>query len=406
MICPKCGFSQLDDVYCANCGINIEKFLQKNKKKRYAESILILMVCAGILVAAYRLHQNRSDRSKNLKTPAAALMPEAPREKARPQKHPTGRKGPRPRPRTAKAPAPSASPAPVQARQLSPSAGPPGRKATPEERASADAPNPSPGDRDRGDEESEPTAGQWFKKGLALDDDSDAEIQCYRKALDKNPEMAPALYRLGAIYFRRAEYDLADRAFAAFLRHATEEERRRYDIYVYYSLAEVEDLSQQKVQGDEERPGGGNASVGESGTQSEEGRGPPEEEAKAVVRFTNLRGQVVVPVLLNGRISTSMLLDTGAGITVISPALARALGLRAEGSRTVALKTLARDIRAPVVILEALKVGGILKQDHPVAVSELSMMDDTLGGILGMDFLGDMQIHIDTTHREVRLLPR
>lgn len=404
MICPKCGFSQLDDVYCANCGINIEKFLQKNKKKRYAESILILMVCAGILVAAYRLHQNRSDRSKNLKAPAAALMPEAPREKARPQKHPTGRKGPRPRPRTAKAPAPSASPAPVQARQLSPSAGPPGPKATPEERASADAPNPSPGDRDRGDEESEPTAGQWFKKGLALDDDSDAEIQCYRKALDKNPEMAPALYRLGAIYFRRAEYDLADRAFAAFLRHATEEERRRYDIYVYYSLAEVEDLSQEKQGGEEsggEEPGRPGEAEAQEGAEK-----TPAEEAKSVVPFRNMGRHVVVPALLNGRVSAAMMLDTGAGISVISPDLARALALPVEGARSVALKTLARDLSAPVVTLEALKVGDIRRQALSVAVADLRVVDKTLGGILGMDFLEGVEIRIDQTRKEVVLFPR
>ena len=35
MICPKCGFNQPDDIYCALCGVDIERYAGKKKKRRY-----------------------------------------------------------------------------------------------------------------------------------------------------------------------------------------------------------------------------------------------------------------------------------------------------------------------------------------------------------------------------------
>ena len=96
---------------------------------------------------------------------------------------------------------------------------------------------------DKKKESEQLSAKQWFEKGYELDDDSEAEIECYLKAKELDPKFAPASFRLAAIYFRQANYELADREFASFLKNATDEDRQNYDIYVFYSSADVERLS-------------------------------------------------------------------------------------------------------------------------------------------------------------------
>jgi tetratricopeptide (TPR) repeat protein len=65
------------------------------------------------------------------------------------------------------------------------------------------------------------TPAEWFERGRALDDESEAEVEYYEKAIELDPEFVPALYRLGAIYYRRANYELADQQFAKFLKPTT-----------------------------------------------------------------------------------------------------------------------------------------------------------------------------------------
>ena len=40
-VCPKCGFSQPDDYYCASCGVNIEKYVKKKRKKLLRIAVVI-----------------------------------------------------------------------------------------------------------------------------------------------------------------------------------------------------------------------------------------------------------------------------------------------------------------------------------------------------------------------------
>ncbi|MGD8383471.1 MAG: hypothetical protein PVJ11_15115, partial [Syntrophobacterales bacterium] len=52
MICPKCNFSQPDDYYCAQCGVNVEKYLQKQKKKRLNRGLIITVLAIAALSLA------------------------------------------------------------------------------------------------------------------------------------------------------------------------------------------------------------------------------------------------------------------------------------------------------------------------------------------------------------------
>jgi predicted aspartyl protease len=253
--------------------------------------------------------------------------------------------------------------------------------------------------------ERELTATEWYERGISLDDESDAEINSYLKALELDPKFAAAYYRLGAIYFRRAEYDPADEAFSQFLEFATEEDRQAHDIYVYYSPAEVETLFQVGEKGEtlaeteERRPVD---RLNDSEIKGLEAT----QELKTVVTFSSQRGYISVPVLLNEQLQAHLLLDTGAGITLISKALARRLGLRSSSHHSVRLKTVAKDIRVPLARLEDIRFGHINKQDFPVAISDLNLGADQFDGILGMDFLRGYDIHIDHKHHRITLIPR
>jgi predicted aspartyl protease len=251
------------------------------------------------------------------------------------------------------------------------------------------------------------TAKQWFEKGTALDDDSEAEMEFYQKAMELDPEFAPAHYRLGAIYYRQASYELADEQFAKFLKYASEPDREAYDIYVYYSLGDVERLSAERTEGQDlaeevEKETPEEAEEETEGEAVEE----PGEEVNTIVRFSSIDGHVVVPVVLNGLLQARVLVDTGAGITVISRDLAHNLRLEGEPGDSVTLKTMAMDIQAQLARLDSIQVGGLSRRNFPVAITDLPFGEKgKFDGILGMDFMNNYKIQIDNENKRIVFTP-
>ncbi|MBW2567712.1 MAG: clan AA aspartic protease [Deltaproteobacteria bacterium] len=162
------------------------------------------------------------------------------------------------------------------------------------------------------------------------------------------------------------------------LKYASEEDREAYDIYVYYSPYDVERLSGEQVAGkgpaegveeetsaeaeeqEEETTAEGEEAEGEEteGTEeetpsedeeetdesvSEEGE-ETSEEVLTIVKFLPVDGHVVVPVIFNGFLEARVLVDTGAGITVLSRELAQRLQLEEDPGHGITLKTMALDI--------------------------------------------------------------
>jgi clan AA aspartic protease (TIGR02281 family) len=297
------------------------------------------------------------------------------------------------------------------------------------------------------------TPAEWFERGRALDDESEAEIEYYKKAIELDPKFAPAYYRLGAIYHRQANYELADEQFSQFLKYASESDKQAYNIFVYYSPSDVERLSgekeaeqapaaeetekpseaeealketpseteeaeeetsreaeeQEEVQleteeGQEETPSEGTEETGEtvSGEVGEE----TSEEALAIVRFFPTDGHVVVPVVLNGFIEARMLVDTGAGITVLSRELAQKLHLEEEPGHGITLKTMAMDIKARSARLDSIQVGDLTEKNLRVAIADLHHGEKrTFDAVLGMDFMSKYRIHIDNDNGRMVFSP-
>ena len=378
MICPKCEFSQPDDIYCANCGVNVENYLRKKKKTRYKGGITIALLCIVALAAAkFFFIGNEAEKSEISKKDESTqrLQTTPPIDSPRP-----------PRSRSQ----------PVRQRGTT-------AKSSLDEPKQQVAPQSEPGGKTL-------SAREWFKKGLSLDDDSDAEIESYQKALELNPEFAPAYYRLGAIYFRQAEYDLAAENFAKFTLYASDPEKQAYNVELYFSQEDLEILREameEPAPVEEEQEVAAEPEGAETVETVEEVSTETSEEVESIVRFSSTNGHMVVPVLLNGSRNADLLFDTGAGITVLSRDLAQSLGLAPEAGRSIKLKTVAAEVQAQIATLDSITVGDFSRADLSVAVVDLNLDGKRrFEGILGMDFLSNYTIRIDNQTSKIFLSPR
>lgn len=109
--------------------------------------------------------------------------------------------------------------------------------------------------------------------------------------------------------------------------------------------------------------------------------------------------KVIVPVTISFRSETvqaRLLLDTGAGITTISPNLAARLGIRPEHTRRSYGRVADGSfITAYNTVVDYLQVGPKVK--HSLEVAVLPMNGPSMGfdGLLGMNFLSDFRYHIN-----------
>ena len=387
MICPKCSFSQPDDIYCANCGVNVEKYLQKQKKGRFKIwTVVAFLAVAALAIAKFTGREHSPAEIRPEKKPATKAATRTTESPVSLEKEP--RSGIHEPDNIAKRIAPGRQTAPTP---------------------SIEQPTPKPGPQSES-KEGNLTARELFEKGVALDDDSDREIEFYKKAIEVGPNFAPAYFRLGAIYFRQADYDLSAENFVHFLQYASDEDKRAYNVELYFS---EEDLEAFREAMEENAPKPESQEVAaqpaeeqavetgeESGTASSQG-------GESIIRFSATSGHMTVPAILNGSNNSTMLFDTGAGITVLSRELAQNLGLKMEPGNSIKLRTVAANVRAQMATLDSITVGDFTKTDFPVAVVDLgSENNQRFDGILGMDFLSTYTIRIDNQTSNIFLSPK
>ena len=394
MICPKCNFSQPDDYYCAQCGVNVEKYIQKQRKKRFNLGLIITVLSIAALSIALFMSIQEDSKESDISKDTSSETTVAQRSPS-PDKQPE---------QTVASRALRSSELARKRSGNQPARTPETTARLPLEDAAKRTASPSE------PKESTLTSKDWFDRGLRLDDDSDSEIEYYQKAIELDSKFAPAYYRLGAIYFRQAEYDLAAENFSSFLLYASDTEKQTYNVELYFSPEDLEALraaTEEPVPEEGEQEVAAEPTEVESAETAEEVSTETTEEVEAIVRFSTSNGHMVVPVLLNESRNSSLLFDTGASITVLSTDLARSLGLRSAAGRTIRLKTVAADVQAKVARLDSITVGGLSRSDFPVAVVDLDIdKSGRFDGILGMDFLGNYTIRIDNQARRIFLTPR
>ena len=108
-------------------------------------------------------------------------------------------------------------------------------------------------------------------------------------------------------------------------------------------------------------------------------------------------GQVaIIQATLNNKRSAKFVVDTGASYTLISSALARELSIDVgQNPKTLPFQTANGLIQAPVTNLESIAVGGLEIRNLPAAVHD-AVPDPEVAGLLGLNFLSNFRMDIDT----------
>ena len=121
----------------------------------------------------------------------------------------------------------------------------------------------------------------------------------------------------------------------------------------------------------------------------------------APVRFRSLpHSHIGISAKLNGSGPFELMVDTGAQITVVEPALAEELKLKAIGSLNVV--TVASNVEVPLVSAAVVEVGPVSALGLQMAVEDLGPIQaeySILRGILGNNFLGRFDLLIDNSHK-------
>jgi clan AA aspartic protease (TIGR02281 family) len=130
---------------------------------------------------------------------------------------------------------------------------------------------------------------------------------------------------------------------------------------------------------------------------------PPSGEVVSV-GLRPFRGVWLAEVVINDGRSAGFVVDTGATLCVLSPALAEAVGIRPErDARTIELQTLNRRASGRLVSIPALRVGAA------EATGVLAVILDVgsgLDGILGNSFLAQFAVALDAERGVLHLRPR
>lgn len=122
------------------------------------------------------------------------------------------------------------------------------------------------------------------------------------------------------------------------------------------------------------------------------------------ISFKGSGSNILVKVLLNRRVQATMLVDTGAEITIISEAVARRLGIDADKIKQDVNLVVAdgSKLAAKLTTLEAIKFGSLEGKNVTVAIVE-GVSDPQIDGFLGMSFLKNFAFSIDARSKKLIL---
>ena len=125
----------------------------------------------------------------------------------------------------------------------------------------------------------------------------------------------------------------------------------------------------------------------------------------AEVSLQALGNQFLVDAVLNNAQNAVLLLDTGASLSIISPELLRMLGTPYQSTgRTAWFSTAGGRIKAPIITLDSLALGGVVVENIEVGV--IGEFDNNpFDGLLGMNFLRHFEFFIDQNERKLQLSP-
>ncbi len=132
--------------------------------------------------------------------------------------------------------------------------------------------------------------------------------------------------------------------------------------------------------------------------------GQPEQQVTVPVQ--RLGHLLIVSTQLNGNRDARLILDTGASHTILSREVSDDLGLMANGeARRVTLKTAGGSVEAHVVQLDSIRVSDAEVRNSLVAVYDMPDAPPGIDGLLGLTFLSQFTVTLDTAKGKLHLRP-
>ncbi len=112
----------------------------------------------------------------------------------------------------------------------------------------------------------------------------------------------------------------------------------------------------------------------------------------------------IVSAVINNQESVKLIIDTGATLTILSPKVARNLGLRLDDvMQYKEFSTANGVVKAPIITLESLKI-----QNHFVSELQVGILpsfsNSAFSGLLGMNFLSQFTFFIDQKNSTLELV--
>jgi hypothetical protein len=120
------------------------------------------------------------------------------------------------------------------------------------------------------------------------------------------------------------------------------------------------------------------------------------------VPMSEIAGEDVVPVYINGSGPYDFILDTGSNVTIMRSELARKLNL--SGGPPMSIVTALAETRGQRVIVDSISVAGLAAEHLEInALDLVRALDGRVQGVLGENFLKNFDFLIDNEHQTLFL---
>ncbi len=113
--------------------------------------------------------------------------------------------------------------------------------------------------------------------------------------------------------------------------------------------------------------------------------------------------QFLIQATVDDFVEVTLLIDTGASMTILAPGVLRRLGYSLKG-QTVNFSTANGVVRAPLVSLNSFSLGSQRIAPMRIGALELTRVRGKVDGLLGMDFLSQFEFALDQDAQLLNLL--
>ncbi len=139
----------------------------------------------------------------------------------------------------------------------------------------------------------------------------------------------------------------------------------------------------------------------------EKGNSKRDKKGSVVVPLRRYGGSLIVPVNVNNQKSVYLILDTGATMTVLSTDVAIELGLTSDPESQVAtVNTAGGPVQVNLTKVKSMGIHSAKAKNVVVAIHDLPDIQPGIDGLLGMSFLNNFLVTLDSNKGQLYLSQR